>query len=131
MRVKEKQMLKGNYKIDVSALSTVERTRLQEELFKMGYWWDDDTRHVINLDEEYLCLFEDMTITYCDKDYFARSLFTPLTPSDILHQPMETITLRDYFAGLAMVQLMQVHDANVVADWAYHFADMMLKERNK
>ncbi len=119
-----------NYKIDVSELSTTERTALQEELFKMGYWWDDDTRHVINLDEEYLCLFEDRTITYCDKDYFARSLFTPITVSDIMPQTEER-TLRDWFAGLAMVQLMQTHDDAEVAGWSYHFADMMLKERNK
>ena len=76
--------------------------------------------------------FEDRTITYCDKDYFARSLFTPpITVSDIMPQPEER-TLRDWFAGLAMVQ----DNANTMiamnAGWAYHyFADMMLKERNK
>ena len=122
-----------NYKIDVSNLNTVERTALQEELFKMGYWWDDDTRHVINLDEEYLCLFEDRTITYCDKDYFARSLFTPLTVSDILPQTIKltTITLRDYFAGQALFGLMAMYPLSdvQVAKRAFEYADAMMKER--
>ena len=40
-------------------------------------------------------------------------------------------TLRDWFAGLVMQQLLKTVDDDSVADWAYYYADMMLKERNK
>lgn len=123
-------MTKGNYKIDVSQLNTAERRALQEELFKMGYQWANGISHTTNLDKEYLCLFEDGAITYCDKNYFPRSTHRPITVSDILTQPIQTITLRDLFAGLAMVQLMQVHETEETVGRAYLYADAMLKERN-
>lgn len=123
-------MIKGNYKIDVSTLNTVERTKLQEELFKMGYRWYSGGKKIAKGSEDFYLLHEDMDITCCDSRYANKTLFTPLTVSDIMPQPEER-TLRDWFAGLAMVQIMQTHDDDEVAGWSYHFADMMLKERNK
>ncbi len=119
-----------NYKIDVSALNTAERTALQEELFKMGYYWIGFGKEPKHLNEDFLLLYEDMDIAYSGKSFFLKSKHTPITVSDIMPQTEER-TLRDWFAGLAMVQIMQTHDENDVAGWAYHFADMMLKERNK
>ena len=119
-----------NYKIDVSALNTAERTALQEELFKMGYAWYESGQKVTDLDSDTLFLDEDMEITCGNKYDFNRFKYPILTVSDIMPQP-EEMTLRDWFAGLAMVQIMQTHDDGEVAGWSYHFADMMLKERNK
>ena len=123
-----------NYKIDVSALTTVERKRLQEYLFSQGYKWYDGGQEVEELDKDFLFLYDDMDITCCgERRDFIESNHTPITVSDIMPQTIElpTITLRDWFAGLAMVQIMQTHDDDEVAGWSYHFADMMLKERNK
>ena len=121
-----------NYKIDVSALSTAERTALQEELFKMGYRWADGTKTVINLDKSFLCLFKDKSITYCDADFFKRSEYHILTPSDIMPQPEER-TLRDWFAGLALNGMLpsDSEPLEILARDAYRYADAMLKERNK
>ena len=119
-----------NYKIDVSALTTAERTALQEELFKQGYKWYEIGQKVCELDADFLFLYEDMDITCGNKYDFNRHDYHIITVSDIMPQS-EGRTLRDWFAGLAMVQLMQTHDDGEVAGWSYHFADMMLKERNK
>ena len=119
-----------NYKIDVSTLDTAERTALQEELFKMGYRWYASGQKVTYLDSDALFLDKDMDITCGRKQDFNHCKYPILTVSDIMPQPEER-TLRDWFAGLAMVQLMQTHDDGEVAGWSYHFADMMLKERNK
>lgn len=119
-----------NYKIDVSALSTVERTALQEHLFKMGYAWYGSGQKVTDLDSDTLFLEKDMDITCGNKDDFRHWDCPILTVSDIMPQKEER-TLRDWFAGLAMVQIMQTHDEDEVAGWSYRFADMMLKERNK
>lgn len=122
-----------DYKIDVSALNTAERTRLQEDLFSQGYRWFDGEQEVAELDMSFLFLYKDMDITCCEKwAEFDSSDHTPILVTDIMSQTIsEERTLRDWFAGLAMMQIMQTHDDNDVAGWAYHFADMMLKERNK
>ena len=121
-----------NYKIDVSNLNTVERAKLQEALFKMGYYWIGFGKEPKHLNEDFLLLYEDMDIAYSGKSFFLKSKHTPITVSDIMFQPQaDERTLRDWFAGLAMVQLMQTHDDDDVAGWSYHYADMMLKERNK
>ena len=119
-----------NYKIDVSQLNTAERTALQEELFLLGYKWYDSGQKVTCLDSDALFLEKDMDITCGNKKDFSRYDYPILTVADIMPQPEER-TLRDWFAGLAMVQIMQTHDDDEVAGWSYHFADMMLKERNK
>ncbi len=82
------------------------------------------------LDANVLFLSPDMDISYGNKKDFSRYDYPILTVSDIMPQSEER-TLRDWFAGLAMVQIMQTHDDGEVAGWSYHFADMMLKERNK
>ena len=119
-----------NYKIDVSQLSSAERTALQEELFKQGYQWFGSGQKVCELNANFLFLSPDMDILYGNKKDFSRYDYPILTVPDIMPQPEER-TLRDWFAGLAMVQIMQTHDDGEVAGWSYHFADMMLKERNK
>lgn len=122
-----------DYKIDVSALNTAERTRLQEDLFSQGYRWFDGGQEVEELDMDFLFLYDDMDITCCgERRDFIESNHTPITVYDTIPQliPSER-TLRDWFAGLAMVQIMQTHDDDDVAGWSYHYADMMLKERNK
>ena len=119
-----------NYKIDVSTLDTAERTALQEELFLLGYKWYEGGQKVCELDADFLFLYEDMDITCGSKNDFNRHKYPILTVSAIMPQSEER-TLRDWFAGLAMVQIMQTHDDDEVAGWSYHFADMMLKERNK
>ena len=122
-----------DYKIDVSALNTAERTRLQEDLFSQGYRWFYGEQEVEELDMDFLFLYDDMDITCCDERRdFIESNHTPITVFDIIPQLITSeITLRDWFAGLAMVQIMQTHDDDDVAGWSYHYADMMLKERNK
>ena len=119
-----------NYKIDASQLSSAERTALQEELFKQGYQWFGSGQKVGELNANFLFLSPDMDILYGNKKDFSHYDYPILTVSDIMPQPEER-TLRDWFAGLAMVQIMQTHDDDEVAGWSYHFADMMLKERNK
>ena len=124
-----------NYKIDVSALNTVERAKLQEELFKMGYQWYIGGKKFAKESEDFYLLHEDMDLTCCDSGYANKTLFTPLTVSDILPQTIElpTITLRDYFAGQALFGLMAMYPLSdvQVAKRAYQYADAMLKERNK
>ena len=121
-----------NYKIDVSALNTAERTALQEELFLLGYKWYESGQKVSELNADVLFLSPDMDITCGNKKDLSRYDYPILTVPDIMPQPIpEERTLRDWFAGLAMVQIMQTHDDGEVAGWSYHFADMMLKERNK
>lgn len=122
-----------NYKIDVSALSTAEREKLQEELFKMGYQWYIGGKKFAKGSEDFYLLHEDMDITCCNSGYANKPLFTPLTVSDIMPKTIElpTITLRDWFAGLAMVQLMQEFEIQGTVGRAYEYADAMLKERNK
>ncbi len=43
----------------------------------------------------------------------------------------EVRTLRDWFAGLAMQQLLQTHTFDEIAECSYTLADLMIKERNK
>ena len=119
-----------NYKIDVSALNTAERTKLQEQLFLLGYAWYESGQKVSELDSDTLFLEKDMDITYGDKQDFNRFNYTTLTVSDIMPQTEER-TLRDWFAGLAMVQLMQEFETQGTVGRAYELADAMLKERNK
>lgn len=123
-----------NYKINVSALSTVERTALQEELFKQGYKWYAGEQEVEELDMDFLFLYDDMDITCCgERRDFIESNHTPITVSDIMPQPEER-TLRDWFAGLAMQGMVvsaEILPENVIARDAYAYADAMLKERNK
>ena len=119
-----------NYKIDVSQLSSAERTALQEQLFLLGYAWYEGGQKVTDLDADTLFLDGDQEITCGNKDEFKHWDYPILTVSDIMPQT-EDRTLRDWFAGLAMMQIMQTHDDAEVAGWSYHFADMMLKERNK
>ena len=119
-----------DYKIDVSDLNTAERTALQEELFKMGYAWYESGQKVTDLDSDTLFLDEDMEITCGNKYDFNRFKYPILTVSDIIPQPEER-TLRDWFAGLAMVQLMQEFETQGTVGRAYELADAMLKERNK
>ena len=119
-----------NYKIDVSTLNTAERTALQEQLFLLGYAWYEGGQKVTDLDSDTLFLDREQEITCGNKDDFKNWDYPILTVSDIMPQKEER-TLRDWFAGLAMVQIMQTHDDDEVAGWSYHFADMMLKERNK
>ncbi len=138
-----------NYKIDVSALSTAERTKLQEELFKMGYYWYGSKPHKVDINAEYLMLYSDKEITLCDIGFFGQSTFTLLTVSDILPPTIElpTISLRDYFAGLALsgftvglggYLLKEEYSAYIngacnssIANRCYAIADAMIKERNK
>ena len=123
-------MLKGNYKIDVSELSTVERAKLQEELFKQGYKWYESGQKVTDLDSDALFLEKDMDITCGRKQDFNHCKYPILTVSDIMPQSEER-TLRDWFAGLAMVQLMQEFETQGTVGRAYELADAMIKERNK
>ena len=128
-----------NYKIDVSALNTVERITLQEELFKQGYKWYESGREVSELDANVLFLSPDMDISYGDKKDFNRYDYPILTLSDIMPQTEER-TLRDWFAGLALNGILS-NDASGIgspdfkfdsrAQKAYLMADAMLKERNK
>ena len=124
-----------NYKIDVSALTTAERTALQEELFKQGYKWYEIGQKVTDLVSDTLFLEKDMDITCGNKDAFHHWDCPILTVSDIMPQTIElpTITLRDYFAGQALFGLMAMYPLSdrQVAKRAYEYADAMLKERNK
>ena len=128
-------MLKGNYKIDVSELSTTERIALQEELFKMGYAWYTGGQKVTELDSDTLFLEKDMDITCGSKNDFNRYKYPVLTVSDIMPQTITpaTLSLRDYFAGQALFGLMAMYPLSdrQVAKRAYEYADAMLKERNK
>ncbi len=123
-----------NYKIDVSQLSSVERTALQEELFKMGYKWFENEQEVIELDKDFLFLYKDMDISYGNKQDFNRFNYTTLTVSDIIPQPEER-TLRDWFAGLVMQGLFSnpevKRDFNLIVESSFVIADLMIKERNK
>ena len=125
-----------NYKIDVSQMDTVERTKLQEELFKMGYKWFESGQKVTELDKDFLFLYDDMDITCCDERRdFIESSHTPLSVSDILPQTItpSTLSLRDYFAGQALFGLMAMYPLSdiQVAKRSFEYADAMLKERNK
>ena len=127
-----------NYKIDVSALSTVERTALQEQLFLLGYSWFDGGQKVSELDSDTLFLEKDRDITCGRKIDYSTCKYAPLTVSDIMSQPEER-TLRDWFAGLAMQGILS-NDASGIgspdfkfdsrAQKAYLMADAMIKERN-
>ena len=122
-----------NYKIDVSALTTVERITLQEELFKMGYAWYEIGQKVTDLVSDTLFLEKDMDITCGSKKDFHRYDYQIITVSDIMPQPEER-TLRDWFAGLAMQGMVvsaEILPENFIARDAYAYADAMLKERNK
>ena len=123
-----------NYKIDVSALTTAERTALQEELFKMGYAWYADGQNVIDLDSATLFLEKDMEITCGNKYDFNHCNYPILTVSDIMPQSKER-TLRDWFAGLVMQGLFSnpevKRDFNLIVESSFVIADAMLKERNK
>ena len=122
-----------NYKIDVSALSTVERTALQEQLFLLGYSWFDGGQKVSELDSDTLFLEKDRDITCGRKIDYSTCKYAPLTVSDIMSQPEER-TLRDWFAGLAMQGMVvsaEILPAHIIAKDAYYYADLMLKERNK
>ncbi len=121
-----------NYKIDVSQLSSAERTALQEDLFKQGYQWYASGQKVIDFVSDTLFLAPDMDITCGNKYDFNRFNYTTLTVSDIMPQPEER-TLRDWFAGQALFGLMAMHPLSdrQVAKRAYEYADAMLKERNK
>ena len=139
-----------NYKIDVSALTTAERTALQEDLFKQGYQWYASGQKVEDLDKDFLFLYDDMDITCCgERRDFIESNHTPITVSDIMPQTIElpTITLRDWFAGQALAGftvglggylLKDEYSAyangacnSSIANRCYALADAMLKERNK
>ncbi len=128
-------MLKGNYKIDVSALTTAERTALQEELFKMGYSWYESGQEVTDLDSDTLFLDRDQEITCGNKNDFKHWDYPILTVSDIMPQTITpaTLSLRDYFAGQALFGLMAMYPLSdrQVAKRAYEYADAMIKERNK
>ena len=124
-----------NYKIDVSQLNTAERAKLQEALFKMGYRWYSGGKKIAKGSEDFYLLHKDMDITCCDSGYANKTLFTPLTVSDILPETIElpVITLRDYFAGQALFGLMAMHPLSdrQIAKRSFEYADAMLKERNK
>ncbi len=124
-----------NYKIDVSALTTVERTALQEQLFLLGYSWYESGQEVTDLDSDTLFLDRDQEITCGNKDDFRHWDYPILTVSDIMPQPITpaTLSLRDYFAGQALFGLMAMYPLSdvQVAKRAYQYADAMLKERNK
>ncbi len=132
----EKNMLDKtkDYKIDISTLSMVERTRLQEELFEMGYGWHCGGRKVAMLDADTLFLSTEMKISFGSKKDFSRYDYSILTVSDIMPQPMpEERTLRDWFAGLALSGMLpsDSEPLELLARDAYRYADAMLKERNK
>ncbi len=77
-----------NYKIDVSALSTAERTALQEELFKQGYRWFDGEQEVTELDKDFLFLYDDMDIAFCEKKYtFDKNNHIYITAEEIYSKP--------------------------------------------
>ena len=124
-----------HYQIDVSQLDTVERTKLQEELFKQGYAWGESGQKVSELDSDTLFLEKDMDITYGNKYDFYRVNYTTLTVSDIMPQTItpSTLSLRDYFAGQALFGLMAMYPLSdiQVAKRSFEYADAMLKERNK
>ena len=123
-----------NYKIDVSQLSTVERTALQKQLFLLGYAWYADGQNVIDLDSATLFLEKDMEITCGNKYDFNHCNYPILTVSDIMPQPEER-TLRDWFAGMVMQGLFSnsevKRDFNLIVESSFVIADAMLKERNK
>ena len=128
-----------NYNIDVSALSTVERTALQEQLFLLGYAWYEGGQKVTDLDSDTLFLDKDMDITCGNKYDFNRFQYPILTVADIMPQSEPTISLRDLFAGdvfghlvkLSVNQEVDDYTPEEVARDAYRYADAMLKERNK
>ena len=121
-----------DYKIDVSALNTAERTALQEELFKQGYKWYEIGQSVTALVSDTLFLEKDMDITCGSKKDFHRYDYQIITVSDIMPQKEER-TLRDWFAGLALNGMLPSDNEplEIIARDAYRYADAMLKERNK
>ena len=54
-----------DYKIDVSALNTAERAKLQEALFKMGYYWTGFGKEPKHLNEDFL-----LFIIICARYFF-------------------------------------------------------------
>ena len=132
------------YKIDVSALNTAERTKLQEELFKMGYEWYDGIEMALQYRFKFLFL-DGKCMTYCnDIDFFRNKNATTITVSDIMPQQqskpepivtLQDISLRDYFAGLALAGSIACSttegNSGDFARYAYSYADAMLKEREK
>jgi len=129
-----------NYKIDVTELTKKEKKRLQEELFKQGYSWRSNTQEVADFNFDFLFL-DNLGISYCnDKIYFIRHKSILIQISDIMleqeSEPIITpqgITLRDYFAGLALNSLITKNEWSFedFAQEAYKHADAMLEERNK
>ena len=128
-----------NYKMDVSALNTAERTRLQEELFKMGYRWLGSGQKITEVYKDFLFLYADMTIACSNsRSYFNTSEHILIAPFNIMPQTEER-TLRDWFAGDAFGHLVKLSVNQEVDDYtpeevardAYRYADAMLKERNK
>jgi len=135
-----------DYKIDVSALTTAERTKLQEQLFLLGYKWFDGGQKVSELDADVLFLSPDMELSFGGSKSFSRYDYPILTVSDIMPQTEER-TLRDWFAGQALAGftvglggylLKEEYSAytngacnSSIANRCYALADLMLKERNK
>jgi len=123
-----------NYKIDVSAISTVERIALQGELFKQGYKWYNGGQNVSELDANVLFLSPDMELSFGGRKSFSRYDYPILTVSDIMPQKEER-TLRDWFAGMALNGIVANPDSNGsfedFAKESYTYADAMLKERNR
>ena len=132
-----------NYKIDVSALTMSEKIRIQEELFKQGYRWCDNSQEVSEFVFDFLFL-DNANISYCNNtDFFIRDKSTPIIMSDIIPQQEskkeqviapQDISLRDYFAGLALAGNIACSttegDFGDFARYAYRYADAMLKERS-
>lgn len=51
------------------------------------------------------------------------------TPDGVVKMASQGMTLRDWFAGMALAQLRDDVPAGAAAEYAYKVADMMLKQR--
>jgi len=134
----------NNYKIDITGLTLEEQINLQAKLFNMGYEWYDGIEMALQYRFKFLFL-DGKCMTYCnDIDFFRNKNATTITVSDIMPQQqskpepivtLQDISLRDYFAGLALAGSIACSttegDSGDFARYAYSYADTMLKEREK
>ncbi|MFA5453501.1 MAG: hypothetical protein WC248_08005 [Candidatus Methanomethylophilaceae archaeon] len=129
----------NDYKINVSKLTQKERRRLQKNLFLMGCQWRTSGKFPKYLDANYIFV-NNHILSYGTNEYiFDIKSGIILNPYDIISEPKATIapqdiSLRDYFAGLALCGNIacSTTEGNFedFARYAYRYADAMLKERS-
>ena len=129
----------NDYKINVLKLTQEERIRLQKKLFSMGCQWRTGEKIPEYLDANYIFVNNYILSYASTKHIFDTKSGIILNANDIISEPKATIapqdiSLRDYFAGLALCGNIACSttegDFGDFARYAYRYADAMLKERS-